>query len=364
MRRETNQWLMAFSVSFGVTFLAMAVVLGGICFVSYTRTGLGMAEVEKPQAARPDAYLPDREDRLVMLVAGTEEEGQPPDSYLLLGFLPDKGKIALCVLPAITYLEHGGQGTTLGRMWQQGGLGYVQKGLSQYLGIPIHRRATVTVEGLDALMAYGGLLDYQLGVDLDYPFHGRQVVMPRGRDQLDSRRVMDIIGYPAYRGGERERSDRAALLLSQLISRDLPLFLGEEGERLQRTALTVMDTDLSAADCLRRAPAGTAGDHGGLPGGVAEPELHRLPPHRRVQGPDLGDVRGGGDPPRLGGRGGRPGGGAGAGPEKAGPPGGKLPGQRPPAHPGAAAPGEPLRQVPVRAGPENTACALPENRVK
>ncbi len=39
MRRETNQWLMAFSVSFGVTFLAMAVVLGGICFVSYTRTG-------------------------------------------------------------------------------------------------------------------------------------------------------------------------------------------------------------------------------------------------------------------------------------------------------------------------------------
>ena len=54
MRRETNQWLMAFSVSFGVTFLAMAVVLGGICFVSYTRTGLGMAEVEKPQAARPE----------------------------------------------------------------------------------------------------------------------------------------------------------------------------------------------------------------------------------------------------------------------------------------------------------------------
>ena len=255
MRRETNQWLMAFSVSFGVTFLAMAVVLGGICFVSYTRTGLGMAEVEKPQAARPDAYLPDREDRLVMLVAGTEEEGQPPDSYLLLGFLPDKGKIALCVLPAITYLEHGGQGTTLGRMWQQGGLGYVQKGLSQYLGIPIHRRATVTVEGLDALMAYGGLLDYQLGVDLDYPFHGRQVVMPRGRYQLDSRRVMDVIGYPADRGGERERSDRAALLLSQLISRDLPLFLGEEGERLQRTALTALDTDLSAADCLRRAPA-------------------------------------------------------------------------------------------------------------
>lgn len=255
VKRETNQWLMGFSVSFGVTFLAMMVVLGGICFVSYTRAGARVEDVEKPRAAQPDTYLPTREDRLVMLVAGTEEEDQAPDTYLLLGFLPDKGKIALCVLPATTYLEYGGQGTTLGRMWQQGGLGYAQKGLAQYMGVPIQRRATVTVEALDALMAFDGPLDYHLGVDLDYTVHGRRVVMPRGRYQLDGRRVMDIITYPAYRGGERERSDRAALLISQLITRSLPLFLEEEGEEFQRVALTAVDTDLSAADCLRRGPA-------------------------------------------------------------------------------------------------------------
>lgn len=255
MKRETNQWLMGFSISFGITFLAMIVVLGGICFISYTRTEVGVSGEEKPLVSQPDTYLPTADDRLVMLVAGAGEEGQAPDTYLLLGFLPDKGKIVLCVLPPATYLEYGGQGTTLGRMWQQGGLGYAQKGLAQYLDIPIHRRALVETEDLDALMAFGGLLDYELSVDLDYPVHGRQVVMPRGRYQMDGRRIMDVITYPAYQGGERERSDRAALILSRLITQNLPLFLGEEGQRLQTAALTLLDTDLSAADCLSRSQA-------------------------------------------------------------------------------------------------------------
>lgn len=66
---------------------------------------------------------------------------------------------------------------------------------------------------------------------------------------------MDAIAYPAYQGGERERSDRAALIISRLITQNLPLFLEEEGEKLQEAALTLLDTDLSAADCLSRSQA-------------------------------------------------------------------------------------------------------------
>ena len=250
MKPESKDRLMGFSTSFGITFLAMMVVLGTVCFLSYFRLGRETAE-----EARPDAYLPEAKDRLVMLVAAAEEAQMAPDTYLLLGFLPDKGKIALCVLPPSTYLEYGGQGSTLGRLWQQGGLGYAQKGLAQYLGIPIDRRATVETADLEQLMAYGGLLDYDLAVDLNYTLHGRQIVMPRGKYQLDGRKAMDIISYPAYKGGERERSDRAALLISQIITHNLPAFLTDTGAQLQAEALSILDTDLSAADCLQRSSA-------------------------------------------------------------------------------------------------------------
>ncbi len=98
-------------------------------------------------------------------------------------------------------------------------------------------------------------MDYDLPVDLNYPLRGRQIVMPRGHYQLTGRRVMDIIAYPAYQGGERERSDRAALLIAQIIRQSLPLFLEDTGAELQETALSVLDTDLSATDCLQRSAA-------------------------------------------------------------------------------------------------------------
>lgn len=255
MKRETSDWVMGFSTSFGITFLGMMLVLGAVCFLSYSRMQDKEVAQEAQETAAPDTYLPGAEDRLVLLAAGCEEAGTEPATYLLLGFLPDQGKIALCVLPPSAYLEYGGQGTTIGRMWQQGGLGYAQKGLAQYLDIPIHRRALVETEDLDRLLRCAGLMEYDLAVDLDYTVDGRQITMPRGRYLMDGRRVMDVITYPAYKGGERERSDRAALLIAQLIGGSLPLFLDGSGAELQETALSVLDTDLSASDCLQRSAA-------------------------------------------------------------------------------------------------------------
>ena len=259
MKRDFRDWLLGFSTSFGVTFLGMMVVLGTVCFVSYSRAQ--NREQERMEAAalhrEPDTYLPGAEDRLTLLVAGRDGEGEEPDTYLLLGFFPDRGKIALCVLPASTYLEYGGQGSTLGRLWQQGGLRYAKKGLGDYLGIPIHRCATVGPKELDALMAWsGGLLEYDLTAEIEGERKGRRLSMSRGRWQLDGQRILDLAAYSGYKGGERERCDRAALLLSQLVSRTLPVFLEEEkGKGFTETALEVLDTDLSAADCLQRKQA-------------------------------------------------------------------------------------------------------------
>lgn len=260
MKRDTRDWLMGFSVSFGVTFLGMIIVLGTVGFLSYTKTH-GKAEGSgRLQAAGvnqgPDTYLPSAADRLTILVAGGEE-GEEPHTYLLFGFLPDQGRIALCVLPASTYVEYGGEGSTLGRLWQKGGLGYARKGLADYLGIPIHRHAGVGPEGLDALLDWcGGAMDYDLTTEVDGVVGGRRLAMSRGRWQLDGQRMLDLLAYSGYPGGERERSARGALLLCQAVERALPVFLDEEaGAGFQETALSVLDTDLSAADCLERKAA-------------------------------------------------------------------------------------------------------------
>ena len=124
MKRDFRDWLLGFSTSFGITFLGMMVVLGTVCFVSYSKAHKeAAAETEaagfQPKQG-PDTYLPTPEDRLTLLVAGIPEAGAEPETYLLLGFLPDRGKIALCVLPPTTYLEYGARGPPWGGCGSRG----------------------------------------------------------------------------------------------------------------------------------------------------------------------------------------------------------------------------------------------------
>ena len=77
--------------------------------------------------------------------------------------------------------------------------------------------------------------------------------MSRGRWQLDGQRMLDLLAYAGYPGGERERSARGALMLCQAVERALPVFLDEEaGAGFQAAALSGLETDLSVADCLSR----------------------------------------------------------------------------------------------------------------
>lgn len=251
MRRQTKHALAAFGKSFGITLLAMGVVLATICFAFYTRA----RRPQDPQEELPTAYLPRDEDRLSIFIAGAEDGVTPPDVYLLMGFLPDKGRIALCLLPPATYVEYGGEASTLGSLYQRGGSRYAQQALAGYLGIPLDRWAKVEVEELSRMMNMTGLMDYYLPVDLNAQLHGRTVVMPKGNYQLDGRKAADILAYPAYKGGEVERSDRGALLLSQLVGENLPAFLTDVGDALIQTVLDTVDTDLSWKDYEERKSA-------------------------------------------------------------------------------------------------------------
>lgn len=251
MQRKNNHVYSTFFRAFGVTLLLMGVVLATVCLAFYLRQN----RPEQDVSQLPTVYLPRKEERLNILLTGAEDGLTDPDCYLLFGFLPDKGRIALCMLPPKTYVEYGGEATTLQGLYQKGGIAYTRKALEQYLQIPLDRWAKMDVEGLSRLMSMTGLMDYYLPVDLNGKLHGRKVVMPKGSYSLDGRKTYDILAYPSYKGGEVERSDRGAMLVSQLVSENLPAFLTDVGDKLIKAVLDVMETDLSYKDYETRKSA-------------------------------------------------------------------------------------------------------------
>lgn len=248
MKRETKAGLGGFLTAFFTTLLLMGAAFCVLYLVLEYR-----AQVKgNQQPGGPSTYLPEAQDRLTLLLAGRESDAVPPDLFLLVGFLPDRGKVTVCLLPPSTYVPDQGLHTTLAQLYDRGGVRYAQKVLAQYLDIPIQRYAQGDLKSLDKLMMSQGLMDYHLPVDIRYSLRGREVVMPRGDYQLDGRKAADILLCTAYQGGELERSDRGAMLLSQLIQELLPAFLTDRGDQLAGSVLSWLETDTSYADYEER----------------------------------------------------------------------------------------------------------------
>lgn len=247
MKQETKAGVGGFFTAFFTTLLLMGAVFCVLYLVMEYRD-----RVKEQQPGGPSTYLPEAQDRLTLLLAGRETADLPPDIFLLVGFLPDRGKVTVCLLPPGTYVPDQGQHTTLAQLHERGGVRYAQKVLAEYLDIPIQRYAQGDLDTLDRLLMSQGLMDYHLPVDIRYTLRGREVVMPRGDYQLDGRKAADILLCSSYQGGELERSDRGAMLLSQLLQEMMPAFLTDRGDQLAGSLLTWLETDVSYADYEER----------------------------------------------------------------------------------------------------------------
>lgn len=248
-----GQSLAPFLVSFFITLL----VMGGVLYWALLMRSAGQASAQAGEVYQlpATAYLPRQEERLVMLFAGAEDRNTPPDVYLLVGFLPDKGSIAVCALPPKTLITSGDQWSTLENLFELGGVAYAAKAVSSYLGVEIARSGYMDVQGLEQLMEEIGPFEYELTTVLDYPLHQRPVIMSPGSKQLDGRDIADLMAYPAYKGGEVERSDRGAMLMTQLLNHHLPAALTDRGDSLATSFLNNCQTDLSYKDYEERKTA-------------------------------------------------------------------------------------------------------------
>lgn len=243
---------------FFIAFFVTLVVMAGVLYWLVLFSGAGRqvaAPAGETYEAPATVYLPRKEERLVMLFAGAENKDTLPDVYLLAGFLPDKGSISVCLLPPKTLITTGDQWATVEQLFQRGGVAYAAKAVGGYLGVEIARSGYMEVPGLEKLLESTGDFEYELGTTLDYPLHQRQVAMSPGTHQLDGRAIADILAYPAYKGGELERSDRGAMLVTRMLNYHLPASMTVQGDSLVKSFLNNCKTDISYKDYEERKSA-------------------------------------------------------------------------------------------------------------
>ena len=233
---ELKARLIGFGSAFAVTLLIMGGVLTGVLA---HLDQLSPPVIEKTQVSNR-IVVPKPAERLTMLFALQETADYAPEVYLLAGFLPDKGQIAITLLPPKSLFFHGNEWITIDHLFTQGGLPYVAKTLSTSLEIPIERTGLFTAHGVNKVMEQVGYFDYYITKGLDYPHNQRQVVLTPGQHLLDGRKVVDILCYPAYDNAEEERSDRGTMLMTSMLDYYLSLSLTNQGDAVVKDRKSVV----------------------------------------------------------------------------------------------------------------------------
>lgn len=240
---------------FVIAFFTTLIIVLFMIWVAVGTLGGDINTQNQNLPANQTAEIPKIQNRINIILALTESDSYDPEVFILLGFLPDNGQIAVTLLPPKSQFFLDGSWVTINQMFLDNGMNGVLKGLSTVLEIPIEGQAILTNQQLCNIVDYGGYVNYQVTAGLNYPHNQRQVVLSVGNHLMDGRKIMDILAYPAYDNGEQERSDRGTMLVTNILNQYMSIMQTDRGEELVKTFLNNSLNNMSITDYLDRKDA-------------------------------------------------------------------------------------------------------------
>ena len=244
---------LSFCVAFFVTLISMGIILFGSLYVNRPRNTtqvIGSADIPKSVE-----YIPSPKDNINLLLAVSESEDYLPETYILVGFLVDRGYISVSLISPNTLVTTLQDEVKLNDLYRSGGVGYAAKGLSEYFNVPIERYGSIYYKDIDSFMSELGDYNYNVTETLNYPYHRRHISLQKGMTLMNGRKFCDILFYPNYKGGEREKSDRGAMLVADFLN-DLIIKKGKTPDLDIKTPFfKYIDTNISSLDIETRLDA-------------------------------------------------------------------------------------------------------------
>ncbi|MEG2039066.1 MAG: LCP family protein [Oscillospiraceae bacterium] len=251
MNRDKQLSVKCFVLSFAAAFLVLSILTMLSTMAVHPLTP--KETIAEQQNEIP--YLPRQEDCMTVLVIGTKETTAIPQTYMLIGFNPVKGQIPILTLPGTTIIKQDGKTKLLAEIYNYGGGNMVKKALSNTFDINIDNVAVINQDAFCRLVNLAGSVEYTVPYPLSYTRGDMQVDIADGRQLMDASRMMELITYKGYNGGEATRCSVTSDMATRAINQHLKLCLSNDIDTIFRTAVNLMQTDISYIDYEKRKKA-------------------------------------------------------------------------------------------------------------
>jgi len=238
---------------FSISLLISLAVLGSLTALALRTLGAASpGQSSVPSASADPFYLPQEEDNVNLLLAGSRGDGTAPRFYTLLRLDATGGRIPVVSFPPQTVLSLKGAPVTLAEAWARGGARSAADALSEGLGITVHRYALYTRESLISAIDRVGAMEFSLDYSLDYSDEEGKISLEKGRQLVDGVKFYDLMRCPVYPGGEKTRCVISSRLFAAYANQKLSTVLSSQADFVFEAIVNTVETDLSAADYQAR----------------------------------------------------------------------------------------------------------------
>lgn len=237
-RSETRLFFLSFSAAFfliALLFLFMVTVI-------HPRTPQSL----QADATTKEAYVPNPDDALTLLLIGTETPDTPAGTFVLLRFDPVSGQVLVASLPPETALFHNGKTESLSDAYRFGGAIYTKNALAASLNLPIDRYARITLNSFILSAGAVGTVEFALQEDVTLMEGEVSVTLNEGVQLLDGRKVAGLLRREADDPAKRSEFNNA--LICAVINQRIDVVRSTLIDKVFETVINLVDTDISSTD--------------------------------------------------------------------------------------------------------------------
>ncbi|HAN44819.1 MAG TPA: hypothetical protein DCP97_05445, partial [Ruminococcaceae bacterium] len=224
MKKKNLAALKYFALGLSISVFVLSLIA---VWVVFTATPL-KPYISSSSSFTNEVFVPTQKDSINFLIALGEKSDGIAKTYMLIRINPLSGQIPVCVFNENTAAKTIEKNDTLGGFYAKGGIVMAKQALEYTFDIKIDRYAKTTYEDYKTVLNTLGAVEFTVPYSLNYEGSDKIVKITSGKQLLNGAKIVDIMQYPKYKGGELERMNMNAEVTAAAINQFLSIWLSSK----------------------------------------------------------------------------------------------------------------------------------------
>ncbi|MCI8554851.1 MAG: LCP family protein [Clostridiales bacterium] len=243
LKRKKSHKRLSNAMVFLLVFFIFLLVFGGICLWAVVQINhdRGSSDPSTPSSSGEPVFT--ASDARSLLVITVDDDA--PQGFIAVRSDPANARLRTMAIPRDTELYEGTEAYRLWELYQARGVIATQAALESLTGIAFDNYAIITYENIERLITYleNGVY-ITLSENLEYSGEGYFISMEGGPRSLTAPQVVNVLRYPAWQGGRRQKANIQAQMLAAILNQYLTEARIATGDKDFSTIVNLLQSDI------------------------------------------------------------------------------------------------------------------------